>query len=204
VRNQCVIGGEITILVTFGMGLIGYARVSTLDQDPALQLDALKSAGCERVFTDKASGALERRPQLENMLDHLRAGDTVVVWRLDRLGRSLKNLIALVEDLAEKKIGFRSLTESIDTTSAGGKLIFSIFGALAEFERALTKERTLAGLAAARARGRKGGRPRTMTDDKVLLARKLYDSKEHTVEQIASLLGVSRKTIYRHIGPTPV
>jgi DNA invertase Pin-like site-specific DNA recombinase len=134
------------------------------------------------------------------MLEHLRSGDTVVVWRLDRLGRSLKNLIALVEDLAEREVGFRSLTEAIDTTSAGGKLIFSIFGALAEFERSLIRERTVAGLAAARAHGRNGGRPRTMTDDKVKLARQLYDARQHTVEQIAALLGVSRKTVYRYLG----
>jgi DNA invertase Pin-like site-specific DNA recombinase len=134
------------------------------------------------------------------MLEHLRSGDTVVVWRLDRLGRSLKNLIALVEDLAEREVGFRSLTEAIDTTSAGGKLIFSIFVALAEFERSLIRERTVAGLAAARAHGRNGGRPRTMTDDKVKLARQLYDARQHTVEQIAALLGVSRKTVYRYLG----
>src|SRR5664279_770649 len=145
--------------------LLGYARVSTDDQDASLQVDALKAAGCIKVFTDKASGALASRPQLDRMLDHLRPGDIVVVWRLDRLGRSLKNLIALVEDLAEKGVGFRSLTESIDTTTANGKLFFSIMGALAEFERDLVRERTMAGLEAARARGRVGGRPAKMTPD---------------------------------------
>ena len=129
--------------------LIGYARVSTTDQKAELQIDALKAAGCQRVFTDKASGSLTSRPQLDRMLDHLREGDVVVVWRLDRLGRSLKNLIALVEDLADRGVGFRSLSESIDTTTANGKLFFSIMGALAEFERELIRERTMAGLEAA-------------------------------------------------------
>ena len=133
--------------------LIGYARVSTTDQNAALQIDALTEAGCGRVFTDKASGSLANRPQLDRMLDHLRPGDVVVVWRLDRLGRSLKNLIALVEELKEKGVGLRSLSESIDTTTANGKLFFSIMGALAEFERELISERTMAGLEAARARG---------------------------------------------------
>lgn len=179
--------------------LIGYARVSTEDQNAQLQIDALKVAGCKRVFTDKASGSLASRPQLDRMLDHLREGDVVVVWRLDRLGRSLKNLIALVEDLAERGVGFRSLSESIDTTTANGKLFFGIMGALAEFERDLIRERTMAGLAAARARGRVGGRPPKMTEDKVRVAREMYASREYTVEAIAKTLGVSRKTIYRHL-----
>jgi DNA invertase Pin-like site-specific DNA recombinase len=181
--------------------LIGYARVSTEDQNASLQQDALKQAGCLKVFTDTASGSLANRPQLERMLDQLRPDDIVMVWRLDRLGRSLKNLIALVEELAEKGVGFRSLTESIDTTTANGKLFFSIIGALAEFERDLVRERTLAGLAAARARGRVGGRPPVMTPDKVKVARQMYDSREHTVEAIAKTLGVSRKTVYRHLEP---
>ena len=180
---------------------IGYARVSSDDQNAALQQDALRSAGCLKVFTDKASGSLANRPQLDRMLDQLRPGDVVVVWRLDRLGRSLKNLIALVEELADRGVGFRSLSESIDTTTANGKLFFSIMGALAEFERDLIRERTLAGLAAARARGRVGGRPPTMTPDKIKVARHMYDAKEHTVEAIAQTLGVSRKTIYRHLEP---
>jgi DNA invertase Pin-like site-specific DNA recombinase len=182
--------------------LIGYARVSTDDQNAALQQDALKAAGCLKVFTDKASGSLANRPQLDRMLDQLRPNDVVVVWRLDRLGRSLKNLIALVEDLADRGVGFRSLSESIDTTTANGKLFFSIMGALAEFERDLVRERTMAGLAAARARGRIGGRPPTMTPDKIKVARQMYDAREHTVEAIAKTLGVSRKTIYRHLEPS--
>jgi DNA invertase Pin-like site-specific DNA recombinase len=179
--------------------LLGYARVSTSEQDASLQLDALKAAGCLKVFTDKASGSLDRRPQLDRLLDQLRQGDTIVVWRLDRLGRSLKHLIQLIEDLAANGVGFKSLTEGMDTTTSGGKLIFSIFGALAEFERALIRERTMAGLAAARARGRVGGRPPVMTGDKIKVARQLYDAKDLTVEEIAKTIGVSRKTVYRHL-----
>lgn len=178
---------------------LGYARVSTGDQDPALQLDALKAAGCKKIFTDKASGSLDRRPQLDRLLDQVREGDTIVVWRLDRLGRSLRHLIALVEDLSANGVGLKSLNESINTTTPGGKLVFSIFGALAEFERSLIQERTRAGLAAARARGRKGGRPSVMTPQKIRVARQMYDAREHTVDEIAQTLGVSRKTIYRHL-----
>lgn len=179
--------------------LLGYARVSTSEQDASLQKDALKSAGCLKIFTDRASGSLDRRPQLDRLLDQLRPGDTVVVWRLDRLGRSLKHLIQLIEDLDEKGVGFRSLTEGMDTTTAGGKLIYSIFGALAEFERSLIRERTMAGLASARARGRVGGRPPVMTPEKVRVARQLYDARELTVDEIAKTIGVSRKTVYRHL-----
>jgi DNA invertase Pin-like site-specific DNA recombinase len=179
--------------------LLGYARVSTSEQDASLQHDALKAAGCIKVFTDKASGSLDRRPQLDRLLDQLRPSDTIVVWRLDRLGRSLKHLIQIVEDLEESGVGFKSLTEGMDTTTSGGKLIFSIFGALAEFERALIRERTMAGLAAARARGRVGGRPPVMTADKIKVARQLYGAKELTVEEIAKTIGVSRKTVYRHL-----
>ena len=179
--------------------LLGYARVSTSEQNASLQLDALRSAGCIKVFTDKASGSLDRRPQLDRLLDQLRPGDTIVVWRLDRLGRSLKHLIHVVEDLAEMKVGFRSLTEGMDTTTSGGKLVFSIFGALAEFERSLIRERTMAGLAAARSRGRVGGRPPVMTPEKIKVARDLYRAKDLTVEEIANTIGVSRKTVYRHL-----
>jgi len=184
------------------MAQIGYARVSTTDQNAELQVDALTAAGCGRVFTDKASGSLASRPELDRMLDHLREGDVVVVWRLDRLGRSLKNLIAQVEDLADRGVGFRSLTESIDTTTANGRLFFSIMRALAEFERELIRERTMAGLEAARARGRVGGRPSKMTPEKVRVAREMYNSKEYTVEAIAQTIGVSRKTVYRYLAPT--
>jgi DNA invertase Pin-like site-specific DNA recombinase len=179
--------------------LIGYARVSTYEQNASLQEDALLQAGCIKVFTDHASGSKASRPELDAMLDQLRPGDVVVVWRLDRLGRSLKNLIGLVEELADRGVGFRSLNENIDTTTANGKLIFSIFGALAEFERALLRERTQAGLASARARGRVGGRPTVMNAKKIEKASKLYDSKQHTVAEIAEMLNVSVATIYRHL-----
>jgi DNA invertase Pin-like site-specific DNA recombinase len=143
--------------------LLGYARVSTTDQQPHLQVDALERAGCYRVFTETASGARTDRPSLEQLLDQLRPGDTLVVWKLDRLGRSLRHLVDTVTGLAEHGIGFRSLQESIDTTTPGGKLVFHVFAALAEFERDLIRERTSAGLAAARARGRHGGRPSVLT-----------------------------------------
>src|SRR6266508_2032977 len=150
---------------------IGYARVSTGEQTLDLQRDALTAAGCDRICTDTASGARAERPGLTEALDHLRAGDTLVVWRLDRLGRSLRHLIETITALEQRGIGFKSLTESIDTTSSGGKLIFHIFGALAEFERELIRERTRAGLAAARARGRLGGRPKKLaTATKVAMA----------------------------------
>jgi DNA invertase Pin-like site-specific DNA recombinase len=178
--------------------LIGYARVSTVEQEPALQLDALQSAGCVRVFSDRASGAVAERPELARALDHLRPGDILLVWKLDRLGRSLRHLIDTVAQLEARGVGFRSLQESIDTTTPGGKLVFHVFGALAEFERDLIRERTRAGLAAARARGRRGGRPAVMTPEKATMARSMYDSREHTVAAIAKALGVSRG-VYRSL-----
>jgi DNA invertase Pin-like site-specific DNA recombinase len=180
--------------------LIGYARVSTDDQDASLQEDALEKTECLRTYTDHASGSKASRPELDKMIDHLRAGDVVVVWRLDRLGRSLKNLIELAKRLADMDVGFRSLSESIDTTTANGRLFFSIIGALAEFERDLIRERTHAGLAAARARGRVGGRPSVMNPKKIDRDKKLYDSRQHTVADIAEMLNVSVATIYRHLG----
>ena len=181
--------------------LLGYARVSTGEQELGLQHDALSAAGCVRIFSDTASGALDDRPELERVLDHLREGDTLVVWRLDRLGRSLRHLIDTVAMLAERSVGFVSLQESIDTTTPGGRLVFHVFAALAEFERDLIRERTNAGLAAARARGRKGGRPSVMTPDKLAIARDMYASGEHTVAAIAAALGVSRASVYRHLAP---
>src|SRR4249919_2585508 len=139
--------------------LVGYARVSTQEQDLALQLDALRTAVCSKVFEEKASGAQRERPALQAALEYMRQGDTLLVWKLDRLARSLKQLIETVEDLGSRGIGFRSLTEAIDTTTSGGKLVFHLFAALAEFERGIIRERTLAGLQAAQARGRLGGRP---------------------------------------------
>ena len=180
--------------------LLGYARVSTAEQDPALQLDALQAAGCARVWVEHASGARTQRPRLQEVLEHLLPGDTLVVWRLDRLGRSIGDLIAIAQALKARDVGLRSLQESIDTTSPGGQLVFHIFGALAEFERELIRERTRAGLEAARARGRHGGRRSVMTPAKTAAARQMYDSREHTVEAIARALGVSRATIYRALG----
>ncbi|MCI0564941.1 MAG: recombinase family protein [Nitrososphaera sp.] len=176
--------------------LVGYARVSTHEQDLSLQLDDLKRAGCEKIFEDKASGAKTDRTGLQEALEYVREGDTLLVWRLDRLGRSLKHLIETVGQLEEQGIGFRSLQEAIDTTSSGGRLIFQIFGALAEFERNLIRERTLAGLSAARARGRTGGRPKALNATKTELLYKLYDEKERTVQEICQLLGISKPTLY--------
>ncbi len=181
--------------------LVGYARVSTAEQDPALQLDALNGAGCWRVFTDHASGSREDRPELVAALDSLRPGDTLVVWRLDRLGRSLPHLIETVTALQDRGVGFRSVTEAIDTTTAGGRLVFHLFGALAEFERQLIRDRTLAGLAAAaRARGRVGGRPRTMTPAKLRLARAMRaQTPPVSLGQIAVELGLPKSTVARNL-----
>jgi DNA invertase Pin-like site-specific DNA recombinase len=179
--------------------LLGYARVSTTDQQPQLQVDALTAAGCYRVFTETASGGRTDRPTLAHVLDQLRPGDTLVVWKLDRLGRSLRHLVDTVTGLAERGVGFRSLQEAIDTTTPGGKLVFHVFAALAEFERDLIRERTSAGLAAARARGRHGGRPSVLTGHKVRVAQEMYASGQYTVAAIAKTLGVSRASIYRHL-----
>ena len=179
--------------------LVGYARVSTVDQNPQLQHDALAAGGCSRVFTDKASGAASDRPQLAAALDFLRDGDTLVVWRLDRLGRSLKHLLEVVTALDERGVGFKSIHESIDTTTSTGRLVFHIFGALAEFERDLIKDRTTAGLAAARARGRVGGRKPVLTGQQIQVARSMYATGDSTVADIAKVLRVSRATIYRHL-----
>src|SRR5579859_7251317 len=169
--------------------LIGYARVSTQDQTLHLQQDALEKIGCAKMFTDTISGATTDRHGFDEALHYVRAGDTLVVWRLDRLGRSLKHLIEVVSDLENRGIGFKSLTESIDTTTSGGKLIFHIFGALAEFERNLIRERTQAGLIAARARGRNGGRPKTLsTPKKVAMAQSLYDNKNNSIDEICKTL----------------
>lgn len=183
--------------------LLGYARVSTTDQDASLQIDALNDAGCYRVFIDTMSGSLEHRPELDKLLDQLRPGDTLVVWRLDRLGRSIRHLIDQLDGLANRGVGFRTLQESIDTTSPGGRLVFHVFAALAEFERDLIRERTNAGLQAARARGRKGGRPPQLTADQVKAARRMYEQQDMTVAQIGSVLGVSRTTIYRTLNRQP-
>ena len=178
---------------------IGYARVSTDDQNLDLQRDALQKAGCEQIFTDRVSGTKAERKGLTDALSHLRAGDTLVVWRLDRLGRSLRHLIDTVTDLQERGIGFKSLQESIDTTTSGGKLVFHIFGALAEFEREIIRERTQAGLQSARARGRTGGRPKALSKSKAEMARQLYQDRSHSIDEICKTLGISRTTFYRYV-----
>src|SRR5215210_2037351 len=182
--------------------LIGYARISTQDQTLNLQKDALEKIGCSKIFTDTASGAKAERTGLNEALEYVREGDTLVVWRLDRLGRSLKHLIETITKLNNRKVGFQSITENIDTTTSGGKLVFHIFGALAEFERDIIKDRTKAGLSAARARGRLGGRPKAKTLDtpkKVALAQSLYDNSNNTIDEICRTLNVSRATLYRYI-----
>jgi DNA invertase Pin-like site-specific DNA recombinase len=179
--------------------LVGYARVSTQDQNPALQLDALQAADCEKVFVEKASGAQRDRPELLAALDTLRAGDSLVVWKLDRLARSLKQLIETVELLENRGIGLRSLTEAIDTTTAGGKLVFHVFGALAEFERSIIRERTKAGLDAARARGKKGGRPPALAAKDIAAAKAMLSDPDITMEDVAKRLQVAPSTLYRHL-----
>lgn len=177
--------------------------MSTADQDASLQIDALTAAGCYRVFVDTISGASAQRPELTKVLDQLRPGDTLVVWRLDRLGRSIRHLIDQLQSLDERGVGFRSLQETIDTTSSGGRLVFHVFAALAEFERDLIRDRTNAGLAAARARGRKGGRPPALSADQMRAARRMYEQQDLTVTQIGEILGVSRTTIYRTLNRAP-
>jgi len=180
--------------------LLGYARVSTTVQDPALQHDALSAAGCWRTWTDTASGSRTDRPQLGEVMAALRAGDTLAVWRLDRLGRSLPHLIDTVRGLEERGVGFRSLQESIDTTTPGGRLVFHVFASLAE--RDIIRERTQAGLAAARARGRNGGRPTALTPVKRRQATKMIAEGTPIVE-VAETVGVSRSTLYRQLRPMP-
>ncbi len=179
---------------------IGYARVSTQDQTLNLQKDALEKLGCSEIFTDTASGTKEGRKGLEEALKYVREGDTLVVWRLDRLGRSLKHLIETITELNNRKVEFKSITENIDTTTSGGKLIFHIFGALAEFERDIIRERTNAGLQAARARGKLGGRPKALNNPKkVQMAQTLYNDKDNSIEEICKTLQISRATLYRYI-----
>ena len=178
--------------------LIGYARVSTLEQRLDLQQDALRDAGCERIFTDSVSGAKNERPGLTAALAACRAGDILVVWKLDRLGRSLAHLVETVQALAGRGIGLRSLQEQLDTTTSGGKLIFHIFASLAEFERDLIRERTNAGLAAARARGRKGGRPKGVDEKKRKAALALKRDPHYSIREICEIVGISRNTYYKY------
>jgi DNA invertase Pin-like site-specific DNA recombinase len=178
------------------MALIGYARVSTQDQNPDLQRDALAAVGCARVFDDTASGARAERPGLAEALDYVRHGDVLVVWKLDRLGRSMSHLIEKVGELAARGIGFRSLTENIDTTTSGGMLVFNIFGSLAQFERDLIRERTHAGLKAARERGNKGGRRPVVTPDKLRKAR-AHIAAGLTVREAAARLKIGKTALYK-------
>ena len=176
---------------------IGYARVSTEDQNLALQQDALSAAGCERVFEDKESGSKANRPGLADALAFARRGDVLIVWRLDRLGRSLPDLVKVVRELEQAGIGFESLTEKIETGTAAGRLVFHVFAALAEFERNITRERTLAGLAAARARGRNGGRP-GLAAEKITALRTLVSDRSKSPNEICKALGISRATFYKY------
>jgi DNA invertase Pin-like site-specific DNA recombinase len=184
------------------MANIGYARVSSGEQTTDLQLDALNNEKCSRIFEEKASGAQRDRPQLIEALAYLREGDTLVVWKLDRLARSLTQLIETIEHLHDKGCGLRSITESIDTATSSGRLFFHIFGALAEFERSIIRERTIAGLAAARARGRRGGRPKALADDRLAAAVTLIKGGQLTIREVGQQLGISASTIYKHL-PKP-
>ncbi len=184
---------------TISFMLVGYARVSTVDQNLDLQCDALKKSGCDKIFSDVASGALSTRDGLTEALQFLRPGDTLVLWKLDRLGRSLRHLIDAVMELQNKNIGFRSLQESIDTTTSGGKLVFHVFAALAEFERDIIRERTMAGLLAVRARGRKGGRPRKLSEKQIEMATALFKNPQTSVKDICQALNVSKATLYRNV-----
>jgi len=178
---------------------IGYARVSTEEQNLDLQMDALNKIECDKIFTDKMSGARSDRPGLDEAMKFMRVGDTLIVWKLDRLGRSLQHLIKVVNDLNENGKFFLSLQENIDSKSTGGKLIFAIFAALAEFERDVIRERTKAGLAAARARGRVGGRPRKMTAKKIEQAKKLMEDHSNSISEICKMLRISKSTLYRNL-----
>ncbi len=182
--------------------LIGYGRVSTADQYLRMQEDALKNSGCEEIYTDIASGAKTARPGLHDALSHLRKGDILVVWKLDRLGRSLAHLIQTIKELNEKEIGFKSLQENIDSTTSGGQLIFHIFGALAEFERELIRERTQAGLKAARIRGRLGGRPPLLSKRQINKLKKHYEKGDLSVKEICKLFNITKPTLYRYLKDT--
>jgi DNA invertase Pin-like site-specific DNA recombinase len=177
---------------------IGYARMSTVEQNLNLQTDALERAGCRKIFTDTASGSIDCRRGLIDTIEFCREGDSLVVWKLDRLGRSLRHLIDTVNKLQSNGVEFVSLQESVDTTTSGGKLVFHVFGALAEFEREMIRERTKAGLRAARARGRMNGRPKKLSSQQIKIAKKLMGDKETKVFDISKTMNVSRSTLYRY------
>lgn len=181
---------------------IGYARVSTKEQELELQLDALKNAGCEKIYQEKITGTKKERPELQKMLEQLRYDDVIFIWKLDRLGRSLKDLVSLVNEIEEKGAGLKSLNDHIDTTTSHGKLIFHMFAALAEFERDIICERTNAGLKAARARGRKGGRPKGLSkkaQHTAIIAASLYKKRELTIKEICEQLSISKMTFYNYL-----
>lgn len=176
---------------------IGYARVSTSEQNLNLQLDALNKYNCVKIFSDHISGTKQKRPELDNLFEYIRPGDILVVWRLDRLARSLRHLIDLTHQLEEKNIQLISVTEKIDTTSSTGRFIFHMFASLAEFERNLIRDRVMAGLSSARARGRKGGRPRTITDEMIKTAQELWNSRAVSVAKICESVGMSKRSFYK-------
>lgn len=180
---------------------IGYARVSTHEQNLDLQIDALKKAGCkiENIYSDTISGTKSNRPELNNLLKNIRKDDTLVIWKLDRLGRSIKHLIELSEFFREKGVNLESLQDKIDTTTPGGRLYFNMMASMAEFEHDLIVERTKAGLASAKARGRQGGRPVLLKDEKLARAKELYNAKQLSIKEICAMTGVSKATLYRHI-----
>ena len=181
---------------------IGYARVSTVDQNLDLQTDALREAGCKKIFSDRGvSGAKAARPGLEKALDQIRQKDTLVIWKLDRLGRSLSDLLSIVEYLKERGAHFLSIQDGFDTSTASGKMVFSVIGAMAEYERNLIRERTMAGLKAARARGRMGGRPKSLNESQVKVALALAEAGELTIKEICEQIGCSRSTYYRQVAP---
>lgn len=180
---------------------VGYVRVSRNEQNPEMQRSELEASGCERIFDERISSRKESRPQLEAALDYCREGDRLVVWKLDRLGRSIKELIELVNSLEERGVEFKSLRESLDTSTPGGKLVFHVFASMAEFERDVIRERTMAGLEAARARGRKGGRKPVMDEKKIALASKLMRDREMPISEVSDAVGVSKATIYRYLKP---
>ncbi|MEZ4991919.1 MAG: recombinase family protein [Saprospiraceae bacterium] len=181
---------------------IGYARVSTKEQNLSLQLDALKKEGCRRIFQEKVSGTKADRPELRKMFDQLREDDIIIIWKLDRLGRSLRDLVNLVKEIQDKDAGLKSLNDSIDTTTPHGKLTFHIFASLAEFERDIISERTKAGLASARARGRKGGRPKGLSKkayDRAIVVETLYKQGDMSISQICKHVGIARSTVYKYL-----
>jgi len=181
---------------------IGYARVSTADQNLRMQVDALKAEGCEQIYKEKISGSKSERKELQRLLETVRKGDTIVIWKLDRLGRSLKHLVELVSQLLDKGVGLKSLNDPIDTSTSQGRLIFNIFASLAEFEREVIRERTMAGLKAARSRGRLGGRPKGLSSEAIrtsVMAASLYNGKKSSISEICETLKISRPTLYKYL-----